>query len=453
MSETKVVLLVHCVDTEGPLHESFHAKFERLEELFSITGIPCTRQNFIKLKNGEIALNGLEAEVAKVFSDHLMNYCDTWDKVDEMLGRIMSPDFRNRMPDSYGGGYVYNWFCLDHVGYEYNPRRRDIGYHNIYDHYVDILDEMPDAKDAIHWHFHPMSTYREAHRCATSYFTSDELYQILCRKIIERNWFPAVFRAGFFAERPDSNWFLEQWIPFDITNMAADNDDALVTIDYKKGRNGDWRLAPSDWSIYHPSHDNWQLPGNCRRWIGRALNILNRNASIDQREMDKAFDRAQKEQPTLVGVCCHDFRDIEIEVEYVRGLIAESRKRYPDVKFRYCEALEAFRAALWPEGVTGEALELDIVYHPRSADDVPNIEVITRKGKVFGPQPFLAIQASGRRFIHDNFDFSPSLDRWFYAFHTDTMPIDDVRKIGVAANDKYGNTWIKTLDMRKLEQH
>ena len=47
----------------------------------------------------------------------------------------MSAGFRNRMRDSEDDGWVYNWFCCDHVDYEINPRRRDIGYHNIFDHY------------------------------------------------------------------------------------------------------------------------------------------------------------------------------------------------------------------------------------------------------------------------------------------------------------------------------
>ena len=68
-----------------------------------------------------------------------------------------------------------------------------------------------------------MSTYKEAHRCATSYVNSPELYQILCRRIIEKKWFPSVNRAGFWAERPDSHLFLEQWIPFDISNMSTEN--------------------------------------------------------------------------------------------------------------------------------------------------------------------------------------------------------------------------------------
>ena len=187
-----------------------------------------------------------------------------------MLEKILIKDYLNSRTDSFGNGWIFNWHCLDHVGYSSNPRRRDMGYHNIFDYYKDKLKEYNISENTLYWHFHPMSTYREAHRCATSYVNSPELYQILCRKIIERNWFPSVFRAGFQSERPDSNWFLEQWIPFDISNMALDDNKELDnTVDFRNGRSGNWRLAPADWSVYHPSHDDYQLNGNCRRWIFR----------------------------------------------------------------------------------------------------------------------------------------------------------------------------------------
>ena len=80
-----------------------------------------------------------------------------------------------------------------------------------------------------------MSTYKEAHRCATSYVNSPELYQILCRRIIEKKWFPSVNRAGFWTERPDSNWFLEQWIPFDISNMSTENNTDNINMGYLDG--------------------------------------------------------------------------------------------------------------------------------------------------------------------------------------------------------------------------
>jgi hypothetical protein len=197
--------------------------------------------------------------------------------------------------------------------------------------------------------------------------------------------------------------------------------------------------------VYRPSHDNYQVPGDCRRRIGRALNVLNRIASIDQREMDKAFARAQGGKPALVGIASHDFRDLTTEVDHLRDLIAQSARRHPGVRFKYCEGVEAFRAAVWPEGIPDNALELDLLFHPASKHDVATLEVRTKRGKVFGPQPFLAIETRSRRFIHDNLDFGKSGDTWHYAFHSDTLPIEDVAAVGVAANDEYGNLCVRRI--------
>jgi len=447
MDAKKIVLITHCIDTEGPLYESLEAKFERIKDLFGIDNIQPTKENFQKIQNAEIDLNGLEESVANIFNSHLATYFDTWDKIDTMLTKIMSSPFRNKLLDSFGGGWIYNWHCVDHVGYDYNPRRRDIGYHNIFDHYNAIINNLDNCKDRIHWHFHPISIYKDAHLCASSYVNSPELYQILCRKIIERNFFPTVFRAGFHIERPDSNLFLEQWIPFDISNISCGSDgtDNDKTTDFRKGRTGDWRIAPSDWSIYHPSHDNYQKSGNCRRLIARVLNVLNRRASINQEEMDKAFQRANTGLPTLVGITGHDFRNLAHEVDYVRDLITTAHNKFPDVKFKYCEAVEAFRKAVYPDGINEKPLDLDLIYHPETQDDKAHIEVIAKNGNVFGPQPFLAIQTRSRRFIHDNFDCSIHINKWFYTFYSNTLPIEDVLKVGVAANDKYGNVSIKSI--------
>jgi len=447
-NDDKTVYITHVIDTEGPLFEPLEATFARLEDMFGVQGLSETRQTLEALREGKVDLGGSEKAVAEALSGHLLTYNGTWDQIDRMLDRIMSETFRMQFPDSFGGGWVYNWHCLDHVGFAYNPRRRDMGYHSVFDHYSRRLQT--ESQDALHFHFHPMSTYRDAHRCATSFVNSPELYEILCRRIIERKWFPAVFRAGFQTERPDSNLFLEQWIPFDISNMAVDDPTEFdKSIDFKNGRSGDWRMAPADWSIYHPDHDNYQLEGNCRRWIARCLNVMNRIASIDQPEMDKAFARAQKGQPTLVGVTGHDFRNLGTEVEFLTGLIRQASEKYPDVKFKYCEATEAFRHVTGANLNTSRSLELSLKLNRNPSDDVPNLEIKTVQGKVFGPQPFLAIEMGGRRFIHDNLDFSTEGNRWYYAFHTDTLPLDDARRIGVAANDAQGNTWVEVIDVNK----
>ena len=358
---------------------------------------------------------------------------------------LFSDVFRNSYPDSYGNGWKFTWHILDHVGYDYNPRRRDLGFHNIFDYYTDKINEKR-IRDDLEWHFHPFSTLAEAHRCGTFYFRNDLIYQILSRKIIERGWFPSSYRAGFQTERPDSNWFIEQWFPFDISNTSFEDVSELESMtDLRKGRSGNWRNAPNDWSIYNPHHDDYQKKGNSRRWIGRALNVLNRFASINQSEVDKAFYSAlKKNQPVLMGITGHDFRNLKVEVEFVQGLIKNSKKNYPDVKFRYCSVKEAFRRAIWNTDNPGKQLELEVCLDTKPTNDVPNMIVRTKEGKVFGPQPFLAIKTKGGRFIHDNFDFIDD-STWGYAFHSDTLDFLSVESISIAANDMYGNTVVKKV--------
>jgi len=446
MSRKKIVYIVHCVDTEGPLYESLSAKFERIKDTYNINIKP-TSKNLKKLKLKKIKLNGKEQDIAKLLSNHLTNYNDNWFKINKMLKRIFSKNFRKIDKDSFNRNWIFNWHCLDHVGYKKNPRRREIGYHKIFDHYNKVLKNYKGHSDKIHWHFHPMSTYKEAHRCATSYINSPELYQILCRRIIERKWFPTVNRAGFWTERPDSHWFLEQWIPFDISNMSSKKiPEQNKSIDQRFGRSGDWRRATKEWNIYHPSYDDYQTEGKCRRWIGRALPVLNRMHGINQAEMDKAFHQANKNIPALDGIASHDFRNLETEVNFLRKLIKNSSKKFKKVRFKYVGAKEAFVEMIkFKEDLKklSKPLKLNIKFSKKTNKDVAKITIKASQGKVFGPQPFIAIETKSKKFIHDNLDFSTKQNVWHYAFHPNTLPIKDVAKIGIAANDRFGNSFIK----------
>ena len=172
---------------------------------------------------------------------------------------------------------------------------------------------------------------------------------------------------------------------------------------------------------------------------------LDWNNSIDV--IDKAFEKARNDNaPVLMGVTGHDFRDLEVEVDYVRNLIHQSSKKYPDVSFKYSTVPDGFRKVYWPNSIPDEKLSLSIEYVGQSENDVPHVNIKTLSGKTFGPQPFFCIETKSRRFIHDNLDFSTNEGEWSYAFHSDTLPIEDVKTVAVAANDKYGNTSINKID-------
>jgi hypothetical protein len=433
------VYLVHAIDTEGPLFESLEATFERIEKITGVK-VEASRANLEKIRNKELDLNGREEIAALVVSPQLLNYNDTWDKVDAMLYDMMSGEYRERYADPQGKGWIYNWFLMDHVGYDTNPRRRDIGYHNVFDHYRFMVKETA-SPDELHWHFHPMSTYKEANICATSYLRSPHLLESLARRMIDRNFFPSCFRPGFHAERPDAHWFLEQWIPFDFANQAMPDATLEQQDDVAGGRLGDWRRAPNDWSPYNPSHDDWQTPGTCRRTIFRCLNVGTRLRLLDEHEVRRAFERAAKGLPTVLAFTNHDFRDMRNDVRQVHEMVSKVASKFPDVTWHNAGAKEAARAVLGLSNAT----PIKLTAHLERAGDDLRLTVETNVDS-FGPQPFLAIKTLDKRYLTDNFDFQIPRRRWTYVFDADTVLPQSIEKIGVAVNGMDGSTDVVLLN-------
>ena len=436
----KIVHVVHCIDTEGPLYESLPETFKRLKELFDIDLVP-SMENIEKIQKGLLDLNGLEEEVSHVFNPKLINYNDTWDKIDDMLQNIMSEDFRSQFPDSFGGGWIYNWHCVDFVGYSENPRRRDMGYHQIFDHYKFLIENNESNKnDGLHFHYHPMAFSKKAHYCATHYFaTGNRIFEILARDVIDRHWFPAVNRPGFHVTRPDSHWFMEQFIPFDYSNQRMDEDD-LGQKDLANGRYGDWRRAPKSWQPYHPSNDDYQVPGDCRRWIARCLNLGARYRSIGQKEVDQAFSEAEAGSSVILAFTNHDFRDMKPDIEIMREMLFEAQKSFPNIKFKYCEGKEAFRQALNLKESTPCNISLSFK---------GNVLKIESDKKTFGPQPFFAIKTQSGEYFHDNLDFQQPFRSWTYTFDEATFELSALANIGVASCDDTGNVTIVDYDVPK----
>lgn len=432
------VYIVHHVDTEGPLYEDTKATFERVEMILE-TKIPLkpTQENLRKLQKGTAdCLTDEQRKKAMIITKpHLLEYKKSWAEVDEMLYRILSKDFRNKYIDSCGGGYLFTWHIIDHVGFITNPRHRDIGYHNVFDHYQNILEETDSlGVDEVEWHFHPVPFEKRANQCATSYENCYPiLHQILSRRLIDCGWFPRINRPGMHTERPDSNWFLEQWLPFDAGNQAIEHDDYCTY-----GRYGDWAGAPDDWSIYHPDIYDWRKTGKSNRYIARVLNLNTRFRNLTAHELSRAFEKARREETNVyVGVTDHDFREISTEVDDFYALIQQVKKEYPDVDYRFSTSLDAFRA------VIGLPLDKKVKFDSHITGN--RLEIKFTEGEPFGPQPYLAIKTKTGEYLHDNFDFGVFKKEYYYTFDADTIELERVEKIFVATNDRYGNQCIQQV--------
>jgi len=434
-----IVYVAHHVDTEGPLYESVSETFKRIEEITGVSmPFPPTKNNLTKLQRGEgdfLSLDEME-KIKIIVSPHLLEYKSSWNEIDEMLSRILISDFRNKYKDSFGNGWIYNWHIMDHAGFETNPRHRDLGYLNIYDHYMEIFSQLEDCKvDAVEWHFHPIHYKRQANICATSYENgSTVLHQILCRRLIERNFFPRVNRAGLHTERPDSNWFLEQWIPFDASNQSVENDDY-----YSSARFGDWAGAPHDWRIYHPDIYDWRKIGGGNRYIARVLNLKTRFRNVTIEEIRRAFLKARRERCNVyLGVTDHDFREISAEIDEFYEMLVKVSREYRDVDFSFARSIDAFRKVI---GITGQEEKIDLEF--KIERNLLLLDVIS--GEPFGPQPYLAIKTKSGEYLHDNLDFGKYKQQYYYTFDIHTVPLDEIASVKVACNDKYGNQCIKKI--------
>jgi hypothetical protein len=434
------LFLVHCIDTEGPLREPLEATFDRLEQSLGIRLTP-SLETFQKIRSGELDLGDKTEGARAICSPHNLDYNDSWPKVESMLDEILSADYRQRFPDSDGHGCVYNWFVMDHVGFDENPRGRDVGYHNIFDRYREKMQEARSHGHELHFHFHPTSTYRQGHICATSYLRSPHLLEALARRVIDRTWFPSCFRAGFYAERPDSHWFLEQWFPFDFSNNAkAETRAESLQEDIGGGRFGDWRRAPDDWSHYHPSHDDYQTPGNCRRTIFRALAVGTRMRLMTQRDVDAAFARVADGHSTVLAFSDHDYRDMRRDIEEVYSMVKRGSEKFPSVRWAHSGAKNAARKVL---GLSTSPLDFDVKLESRGATQLLRVEA---RGQVFGPQPFLAVRTSDRRYINDNFDFQIPGKLWTYTFDHQSIHPGSFDRVGVGASSPDGSACVLVLD-------
>lgn len=435
----KKVYVVHCVDTEGPLYESLEASFDRLREIFGIE-LEATRENLQKIQNCELNLNGKEELVADAFAEKRISTLGDWTEVDKVLDVLMNDKFRKRIPDDNGAGWVFNWFCLDHVGFlGKNPRRRDAGYGNIYSHYLAKLKENDSLdKDLLQFHYHPLPMNGHYNYCGTSYVNSNNIFQIIAHRIIDNEMFPAAYRAGMEAERPDSHWFLEQWIPFDYSNdsyIKANNDRQP---DLRDGRYGDWRHASMKWKPYHPDHDDYQQEGNCHRMLTRCISLDSRVAKLELSDVEDAFEQAHNGEDAIIAFANHDFRDMRDEVNRAMDLIAEVAKKYPDVEYVYSDAISAFKNV---EKINTQEVVVNVSKNINQNTDTCSLK-IELNGNYFGSQPFFCFKTNEGNYIWDNLDYGEKKGTWSYVFDDKTINWSNIETIAFAVNHYDGLTEI-----------
>jgi len=362
-----------------------------------------------------------------------------WAQIDMFLAKIFDSNYRKKVIDSYGRGVVFSWFMLSWTGFKTNPIKRDFGYHKVYDHYMlEWGNRIKKYGDGVYWHYHHPHSNGIGNAWSREWNSSNEYHNILNRFVIDRRYFPSVFRAGGTIETNEVSDWLEQWIPFDYSSRSNG-------IDWKKSDSSghslrdicDWSKAPKDWSWYHPSKHDYQMPGDMKRIIFRSIDLMTGVYTLQLSDITDAFERAKNGYNTIFSVFEHDYRDRAGQIyDKLLSPLEKVSRNYPSVKWQFANALEAAQSVMGLKKSQGPLFDLYL-------DDMRNLFIIKSDKRLFGKQPYVVFkyEDTGEYERIDTEEIDEN--KW-------TVPVNKGRDsvIGIAGSDIFGNPNVVLYELK-----
>ncbi|MBL7561640.1 hypothetical protein [Legionella bononiensis] len=319
-----------------------------------------------------------------------------WEAVDNAVDKIFNPAFRASYKDSYQRMVAFSWFFISWSGFKTNPVQRDFGYFNIFDHYNQRWsNEMKKYNDQLFWMYNHPAESGIGNEWGLDWLHNSHYLQILMRFVAERQYFPSV--VEIVTEKNDTSHFLENYFPFDLSNRnSVDVNWNAINADGKPMSDViDWRRAPHDWEIYSPSELDYQRPGSMKRKIGRLLDIKSVVYELKDYEIEKAFQTCLEGKNAMICAYEHDFRDrYQTIVDKLLDPVVRISKKYPEIKWRYANVLEAFQNL---SNDSNDSNDIKLNFNIKL--DANGNLLIHSNGSIFGRFPF-AFLKNGDDYIH-----------------------------------------------------
>lgn len=355
-----------------------------------------------------------------------------WTSVNNAFSKTFSEDYRLRYPDDEGNGLIFSLFCISWSGFTSNPVKRDFGWHSIFDNYRNnFKKDIEKWGDDFYWMYNHPPESGIGNEWGLDWYHNSHYLNILNHFIIDREYFPCAVQIP--TERNDCSHFLEQWIPFDFGNRNSINNNLQsINADGKTtGHVIDWRIAPHDWSHYHPAEENYQLHGDMKRTIFRIVDIKSIIHVLTQEEIERAFQRCLEGHDTVICAYEHDFRDrYETIIDLMIRPLHQLKAHYPEVSVYYKTAQEAAQCIL---GLPNSS-PIDIKVE-RSHDGLR----IYSSSPLFGRSPYACLYDVEMKTYNHIGLIQIGRCGW-------TMPSPELSKnfiLGLGANDLNGNSFVK----------
>jgi SAM-dependent methyltransferase len=261
----------------------------------------------------------------------------SWEALDRAVDKLFDESFRLRHKDPHGGSLRFGWFFLTWTGFATNPRGRALGYHSVRDHYLarwrDALERWGDEQC---WHYHQPPASGIGNEWGLDWSVSREYERILSRQLLDREWWPAAFRAGGTIMGAEASRWVDSWFPVDYTNRAPVSVPGIA----------EWSGGVPEWRLYHPSVEDPRVAGTGHRLMARCLDLRTGAYVLQEADVVEAFERARAGDPAVLSCFEHDYRDIEGRLDEFAEIVTSVAARYDDVDWRFAAPVEAVRGYL-----------------------------------------------------------------------------------------------------------
>jgi hypothetical protein len=273
-------------------------------------------------------------------------------------GRValaMTDSVRNMFLDSDSGRVKFTWFGLTHEAYLFSTSQSGTV---VFDELNRYDDRMKEVGDMVGWHYHhadwnnPKDTSANA-GCwkqsltfnGTAYMHGSDIElaeQMVAMLILDKGYYPSVFRAGWTWESSDFSVWLDDVVPFDFSNTAPLTSSMPHSMRDTSGGRYDWSKAPSDWTYYHPDSADYQKAGHLKRTMFRCFPG---HKSIDLNFFE-AFKKAKAGENVLVGAYVHSFDDIAQFCRITTSTLRNTAQSFFGIRYKFVTALEGARMVL-----------------------------------------------------------------------------------------------------------
>lgn len=348
--------------------------------------------------------------------------------------KVMNPAFRARFVDSYGQPLKMTWWMMAGNIFRYATNQNvpvpNIMALHLMKKYHGINIEQNGDELSLHYHTFAWTDYDGDgtywwNQALSFLECLDDFNYTLAQFLLEENVFPVSFRSGWHYMDNDWQHYLDQLLPYslhnDYPNVRTDTTEPL-------DNTYDWSQAPAEFVPFHPSPENYQIPGEGPGWNVRSAHF---NTARYRDLMDTIFVKASRGTDQVACLWGHlPEADFLQNIEIIDSLAHKMARRYPEVKFRYCTAVEAMQR--WRRSNDVEAPQ--VIFRDITTSDQVFFSIETNE-PIFQRAPFVAVKD-----IYERYTVAPceavGTNQWRT---TTSFQRSQLAKAGVVACDTMGN--------------